>query len=150
MGVRRPTGFTLLELVVVVAIVLVVAAGAMLAWPRVEAAFALETGLHQLASELQVARALAVASAGRVRVVLRVGERRYRRERALEGGYEVDRVGALPSGIAVAAVGSGGDLAFSGRGDGENATVVLADRRGVRRSLVLNQRGRMTIGGAAP
>jgi type II secretion system protein H len=146
----RQQGFTLLELVVVTAIVVVVAAGSALVWPRVETALALEAGLHQLASELRVARALAVASAGRVRVVLRIGDRRYRRERAADGGYETDHVGDLPRGIAVAAVGSGGDLAFNGRGDGENATVVLADRRGVRRSLVLNQRGRLTIGGAEP
>jgi prepilin-type N-terminal cleavage/methylation domain-containing protein len=150
MRVRRLAGFTLLELVVVMAIAAVVAGGAMLVWPRVEGALALEAGLQQLASELRVARALAVASAGRVRVVLRGGERRYRRERAEDGGFEIDRVGDLPRGILVAAVGSGGDLTFSGRGDGENATVVLADRRGVRRSLVLNQRGRMTIAGAAP
>lgn len=140
----------MLELVVVMAIVVVVAAGSALVWPRIEAALALETGLHQLASELRVARALAVASAGRVRIVLRAGDGRYRRERANDGGFETDRRGDLPRGIAVAAVGSGGDLTFSGRGDGENATVVLADRRGVRRTLVLNQRGRMTIGGTAP
>ena len=144
-------GFSILELVVVTAILVVVAGGAALVWGRVEAAVALERGVRQLAGELGVARALAVASAGRVRIALRTGADRYERQRATDDdGFATDHVVALPHGIRVASVGSGGDLTFSARGDGENATVVLADRRGVRRALVLNQRGRVTIEGAAP
>jgi type II secretion system protein H len=140
--------FTLLELLVVLAIVAIVAGGAALVAPRLDAALRLDTALHQLAADLRGARTLAVASASSVRLVLTPGGRAYRRERDDGDGYATERTRWLPRGIAVAAVGSEGTLTFSPYGDAENATVVLADRRGVRRALILNQRGRVSIAGA--
>jgi prepilin-type N-terminal cleavage/methylation domain-containing protein len=138
--------FTVLELLAALAILAVVTGGTLLAWRRVEAALRLEAGLHQLAADLQGARTLAVASAGRVRLVFARGSGRYERQRADDAGrYRADRRRELPRGIVVADVNSGGDLTFSARGHAENATVVLEDPRGRRRSLVLNQRGRVTI-----
>lgn len=139
-------GFSLVELLAVLAIAAALAGGAVLAWPRMEAALQLDASLHQLAADLHAAHTLAIASAGRVRLVLAAGEAAYVRERVDPSGiYRPDVTRAFPPGITVAAVNSGGDLTFTGRGQAENATVVLADRRGARRALTLNQRGRITI-----
>ncbi len=139
-------GFSLIELAATLAIAAVLSGGAVLAWPRLEASLQLDAGLHQLAADLHAANALARASASRVRLVLSPGAPSYVRERVdAMGVYRLDTTRALPPGITVAEVNSGGDLTFTGRGQGENATVVLTDRRGARRALKLNQRGRITI-----
>jgi prepilin-type N-terminal cleavage/methylation domain-containing protein len=141
--------FSLLELVVALALSSVATTAAVLAWPRIESALALDAGLQQVASDLRGAQTLAIASAGRVRLVFRAGAGVYRRERMDDAGtYQADEHRELPRGITVAEVNSGGDLAFSPRGQGENGTLVLTDRRGIRRTLRLNQRGRITILGA--
>ena len=142
---RRP-GFSVLELLVAVAILTLVASGAVLAWAQVEAALQLDAAVHQVSGDLRAVHDLAVASAGSVRLVLQLGGDRYRRERAGDDGiYRLDRERALPTGIVVADVNSGGVLSFSARGQAENSTIVLADRRGVRRAVRLNQRGTITV-----
>jgi type II secretory pathway pseudopilin PulG len=144
---RVRSAFTTLELLLTLAILAITTASAVLVWPRIEGAMRLEASLQQLAADLREARALAVASSRRVRLLLASGAARYVRECADDDGrYQADRTRTLPRGITVAAVNSGGDLVFSARGDAENATVILTDRRGVRRTLVLNQRGRITLG----
>lgn len=142
----RSAAFSLLELLATLAILSVAAGSAILVWPRVDAALQLDAGLHQLATDLQAARSLAIASASRVRLVFQSETDTYRRERADDAGiYRTEARRVLPRGITVADVNSGGDLAFSPRGQAENGTIVLADGRGVRRALRLNQRGRITI-----
>lgn len=144
--VATEAAFSLLELLATLAILSTLAGGAVLVWPRVDAALQLEGGLHQLAADLQAAHGLAVASASRVRLVFQSGTASYRRERADDTGtYRTEATRVLPRGITVAEVNSGGALVFSPRGQAENGTVVLADTRGVRRALRLNQRGRITI-----
>ena len=143
---RPEAAFTLLELLTTVALVSVLTGGAALAWPKIDAALQLEAGLDQVAADLHAARTLASASASRVRLVFRSGASTYRWERADDTGtYSLADSRELPRGIAVADINSGGDLTFSARGQAENGTLVLVDRRGVRRSLRLNQRGRITI-----
>jgi len=138
--------FTLLELLATLAILSVLAAGTLLAWPKIEAALSLETGLHQLAADLHAARTLAIASASRVRLVFVPATSTYRRERKDDTGiYRLDVTHELPRGIKVIETNSAGNLTYSARGQAENGTVVLGDRRGVRRALRLNQRGRITI-----
>jgi prepilin-type N-terminal cleavage/methylation domain-containing protein len=139
-------GFSLLELLVVVAMLVVIATGAVLAWWQVGAGLQLDAGLQQLAADLHAAHDLAIDSAASVRLVFRVGSGGYRRERAGDDGtYRFDADYFLPPGIAVADVNSGGVLAFSARGQAENGSIVLVDGRGVRRTLRLNQRGRITV-----
>jgi Tfp pilus assembly protein FimT len=139
-------GFSVLELLVVIAVLIVIATGAVLAWWQVGAALQLDAGLQQLAADLHAAHDLAIDSASSVRLVFRVGSGGYRRERAGDDGtYRLDGDHFLPEGIVVAEVNSGGVLAFSARGQAENGTLVLVDGRGVRRTMRLNQRGRITI-----
>lgn len=143
---RRNQGFTVLETLATLAIVAVVVGGTVLVWPRIHAALQLEAAVQQVASDLQSARVLAIASAGTVRLVFARGSSGYRRDRADDhGAYHLDVARSLPRGVAVADVNSGWDLTFSARGNAENGTVVLMDTRGVRRSLRINQRGRVTI-----
>ncbi len=139
-------GFTVVELLVVVAILGAIAAAGALAWPRMEAALRLEAGIHQLAADLRDARARAIASAARTRLVFTRGTDGYRVEHAdADDAFRLTAERRLPGGIRVADANSGGDLVFTGRGNAENGTVVLVDRRGLHASLRLNQRGRVTI-----
>ena len=139
-------GFSLLELLVVVAMLVIIATGAVLAWWQVGAGLQLDAGLQQLAADLHAAHDLAIDSAASVRLVFRVGSGGYRRERAGDDGtYRLDADYLLPAGIVVAEVNSGGVLAFSARGQAENGSIVLVDGRGVRRTMRLNQRGRITV-----
>jgi len=138
--------FSLLELLVALGLVSVVLGTAALTWPRVDAAIQLDSGLHQIATDLHAAQTLAIASASRVRLVFTTGTDVYRRERVDDGGtYRQDLTRRLPSGIHVVDVNSGGDLVFTARGQGENGTVTLGDRRGTHRAVRMNQRGRVTI-----
>jgi len=117
-----------------------------LALAQLDAALQLDAAAHEVSAELGAARDLAVASASAVRLVFPVGGDRYRRERAGDDGiYRLDRERALPSGIVIADANSGGVLSFSARGGAENGTIVLGDRRGVRRAVRLNQRGAVTV-----
>lgn len=149
MSVRRSPGspgLTLLELLVTFAVLGIVAGGATMVWPRLTAAFRLEAGVRQLAADLHDTRVLAVAAAARARVVLVPGAARYRLERADDDGtFHLTAERRLPRGVRIADVNSGGDFVFTARGNAENGTVVLADQRGLRASLRLNQRGRVTV-----
>jgi type II secretion system protein H len=143
---HRTSGFTLLELCVVVGVLGVIASMAALVWPRFEAALRLDAAAHQLAADLHDARVVAVASAARARLTFVRGAARYRVERADDdGAWHPSAVRELPRGVRIADINSGGDLVFSARGNAENGTVVLVDGRGVRATLRLNQRGRVTV-----
>ena len=145
-GPRAAAGFTLLELLVALGVASLVGAAALAGWREINAALTLDRAVHQVAADVQSTRVLAIASASRARLVFTSGTGRYRRERTDDGGtFRVQRRIELPRGIAIADVNSGGDLTFSGRGDGENGTVSLVDARGVVRRVRLNQRGRITV-----
>ena len=143
---RNAAGLTVLECLVTLTVLGMVAGGATFVWPRLASAFQLEAALRGLAADLQDTRVLAVAAAARARLVFVRGTARYRLERADDDGtFTLTAERRLPPGVVVADVNSGGDLVFSARGNAENGTVVLADRRGRRATLRLNQRGRVTV-----
>jgi prepilin-type N-terminal cleavage/methylation domain-containing protein len=140
------SGLTLIELVVALAVLAIVAGGAAITWLDVAAALRLEAGIHQLAADLHDARVVAVAAQARTRLAFVRGQTSYRIERADdEGAFDLTLQRPLPEGLRIADVNSGGDLVFSARGNAENGTVVLVDARGLRASLRVNQRGRVTI-----
>jgi prepilin-type N-terminal cleavage/methylation domain-containing protein len=143
---RANHAFSLVELIVAIGVAAVLLASAVLALARVDAAMQLDTGLRQIASDLQSARTTAIASAHRVRIVFTVGSDRYRRERADDGGqYHRDLDRFLPRGIRILTANAGAIVVFSARGDAQNATITLADAHGTSRAIVINQRGRITI-----
>ncbi len=143
---RANQAFSLVELIVTIGVAAVLLASAVLALPRVDAAMQLDTGLRQVAADLQMARTTAIASAHRVRIVFTVGSDRYGRELADDGGqYHRDLDRFLPRGIRVLTANAGAMVVFSARGDAQNATITLADTRGTSRAVVVNQRGRVTI-----
>lgn len=145
---RTAGGFTLVELVATIGVAALVAGGGALAWARLEPVFRLDAATHQLAADLHDARVLAVAAAARTRLVFTRGAPSYRVERADDAGaFRLVALRALPRGVRVADANSGGDLVFTARGNAENGTVVLVDRRGLHASLRMNQRGRVTIDG---
>ncbi len=136
----------MVELLVVMGLAGIVAGGSVLIAPRIDGAIRLETAVHLLAADLRQARTLAVASARRIRLVLREGGVGYVRQASEGSAYLIDQTRLLPVGVAIARVGSGGTLTFSPLGNGENATIVLEHRSGIQRALVINQRGRIRIG----
>ena len=96
---RTSRGFTVLELLVALAVSAVLAGGALLGWRRVEAALTLDRALHQLAADLQTAHVLAIASATRVRLVFAIGTASYVRERLDDdGAFVADAAMTLPRG----------------------------------------------------
>ncbi|MCC6766123.1 MAG: hypothetical protein IT293_15805 [Deltaproteobacteria bacterium] len=144
--VDEACGFTVVELAVVMGALGILAAGAVLGWARLEPVFRLDAATHALAADLHDARVRAVASAARARLVFTRGAASYRVEGADdEGTFHLTALRTLPRGVRIADANSGGDLVFSPRGMAENGTVVLVDRRGLRATLRLNQRGRVTI-----
>ena len=128
----------------------IVLSSAVLAVPRIDAALQLDTGLHQVATDLESARTAAIASAHRVRLVFTVGTDRYGRELADDAGqYHRDLDRFLPRGIRIQSANNGATVVFSARGDAQNATITLTDGGGTSRALVINQRARITIQAAS-
>ena len=136
---RSRSGFTLLELVLVLALLAVMAGVAAPGLAAFQGGLELRSGAMRVASALLRARmgALADGAPWELRVIgpssFEVGPE------GSEPGQEI-----LPGGVVFARVTSGGDVRFQPTGRADNATFTLA-RSGQEREVVVNQRGRISL-----
>jgi prepilin-type N-terminal cleavage/methylation domain-containing protein len=142
-------GFTLLEVLIAVALCLVVAGTALLGYRRTLAGWRLSAAARQVAMDLKIARARAMLTAATQRLRFAVPGRTYQHERQRRSGaYEpVFGPTALPADVEiVACTGAGSGISFRPRGHaGAFGTVVLRNRDGDRRSIVVDIVGRLRV-----
>jgi prepilin-type N-terminal cleavage/methylation domain-containing protein len=152
MLLARRRGFTVLELLFALGMLLVLAA---IAEPRVAASLPgifLEQGSRGLAAELELARLKAVTRNSRVRVVVRLDAASYDVEEDSEGRFVADgATRRLPGGVAFDPALSSRvsqnriSITFQPRGHtADNATIALAAGQ-VRRRVVVSPAGRVRI-----
>jgi Tfp pilus assembly protein FimT len=132
---------TLAELIVLVALITVLGGAAAPNLASLLGSIRLPLAAHQLAADLTAARATAVLRNTGARVTFT--DHAY----AVEYDLGTPRaVGArLPAGVRVARLPVSGEIRFYPSGRADNATVVLAGARDARRSVVVNQRGRVGV-----
>jgi prepilin-type N-terminal cleavage/methylation domain-containing protein len=151
MTTRRP-GFTLLELIVALAVLSLLLAAAL---PRISAtlpSLAVDRAAWQLVSELELARVKAINRNARTRTILELEPGRYRVEAESEGRFESEGgLRALPGGVGFDPAGStrvsGGriSITFQPRGHTtDNATIALRAGAAQRR-VVVSGAGRVRV-----
>ena len=138
---RDVLGLTFAELLVSLAVAAILFG---VATPRIAmmlGAIRLPLGTRQLASDLNMARTTAVLrnTRGRMTFSGNAYTTRY------DAGEPREVRGALPAGVRIARVPRSGAVRFFPTGRADNATVVVAGANGRRRSVVINQRGRVVI-----
>jgi general secretion pathway protein H len=138
---RRRAGLTLLEALATVALASALAGMATAALVALVRGARLAGAARAVATELRLARGLALSGRGPVEV----------RFDAARGAWEVrDGAGAvvggraLPAGVTIASLPLRGGVVFRALGTAENGTVTLAAGPRLRR-IVVNQRGRVRI-----
>ena len=137
----RRRGLTLTELLVGLAIVAVLAG---VTAPRAAVllgSFRLTLGAHQLAADLNRARANALFRNTRARV--RFATTRYTAR--YDDGEPAEVEGTLPHGVRIERVPESGVVRFFPTGHADNGSIVLTTSVGSRRSVVVNQRGRIVV-----
>jgi len=145
---RTPAGFTLLELLIAIAL-----AGALsgLALPdlrRTLADWRLSAAARQVVMDLKLARAHAIAGGATQRVRFALGAASYQRERRQGAAYRAAAPPTrLPDGVIVADCSAAGDaIGFRPRGLAASfGTVVLRDDRGSERRVIVDIAGRMRV-----
>lgn len=141
-------GATLLEVVVVVALVAILGATAVLNRAALRDALALREGAAQVAGDLRAARLRALGAGRAQRLVFVAGEGSYRAQEETADGYlDVGGERALPAGVAVVGCnGDDGSIAFRPRGHAASfGTVTVRNRAGVVRRIVVNIAGRVRV-----
>lgn len=140
-GRRSRLALTMAELVLVLAMTTVIAGTAL---PRVSlllASIRLPLGARQLAADLALARATAVLRNTSVRVTFSADAYTVR----YDLGAPREVFGRLPAGVHVESLPVSQTIRFYPTGRADNGTVVLAGSSGARRSVVVNQRGRVVV-----
>jgi Tfp pilus assembly protein FimT len=132
---------TVVELLVGLAFGAILAGAGVLNAARFLATIRLPLGARQLASDMSLARATAVLRNTRARVTF--ADDRYSVHFDL--GEPREMHATLQPGIHVASAPRSGSIRFFPTGRADNGTVVLATDWGGRRSVVVNQRGRIAI-----
>ena len=142
-------GFTLLELLIVIALTAVLAGAALLRGPRLIAGWRLAAGARQIIMDLKLARARAILTSATHRVHFFAADATYRHERQRPSGtYDpIAPATGLPTSIAIAgctAAGSG--ISFRPRGNaGAFGTVTLRNAYGEQRAVVVDIVGRVRV-----
>lgn len=145
----RSHGFTLLELLVAVALAGVLGAVAVPEARRQLERWRLSAAARQVVMDLKVARARAIAGGAAQRVHFAVPGGSYQHERQRPGGAyaPIGPVTALPDGVRVVDCTAAGDgIGFRPRGHAISfGTVTLRDAVGDERLVVVDIAGRMRV-----
>jgi general secretion pathway protein H len=137
----RLHGFSLLELVVCLALVATIAGAGAIRLPDALAGLRLSGAAQRLSAALRQARGRALERGGPVEVQLDAGGGLWELRDSL--GVTVARE-ALPAGVAFASLPASRRVRFSALGTSDNATIELAAGKAMRR-IVVNQRGRVRV-----
>ena len=158
-AIRNVKGFTLLELLVSLAILGILVGLASLQVAPWRSRTRLDSGARQIVTDLQLVRMKAVAQNRRFRVIFRPRTRDYLVERDEGGvwqrhllhghgaGPAAGTLTVLPPTVDITAVNSGGDIVFVPRGhvDGGITVTLGAAPGGATRRVVVNLAGRVRI-----
>jgi Tfp pilus assembly protein FimT len=132
---------TLAELLLALVLASILMTAGALQVSRFLASIRLPLAARRLAADLHVARATAVSRNTRAHVTFAGG-----RYSILYGSGEPREVhAALDEMVRIVAVPRAGILRFFSTGYADNGTIVLATASGSRRSVVVNQRGRIIV-----
>ena len=156
---RNARGFTLLELLLVIVLLGILAGLASLQIAPLLSRTRLDGGARQVATDLQAVRMKAIAQNRAFRVTFRPDTRDYVVDRDEDGAWQrqaldahgtgaaADALIALPPGVSITAVNSGGDVVFVPRGYVDaGITITLGTAAGVeRKRVVVNLAGRVRI-----
>jgi type II secretory pathway pseudopilin PulG len=134
-------GITLAELLLGLGLISVLTTMGAIQVPRLLAALRVPLAARQLATDLHVARGTAIARNARAWITFTTSGYRVRYER----GDPRETLAALPDTVHIVAVPRSGTLRFWPTGTVDNGTIVLAAGAGGQRSVVVNQRGRVSI-----
>jgi prepilin-type N-terminal cleavage/methylation domain-containing protein len=156
---KQQFGLTLLELIVALSVLTLLGGIAFLQLKPLLAQVRLKSGARQIATDLQVVRARAIAQNCRFRVTFRPSTRDYVVDkedgaswvRLVLHGHTSDNAAEallpLPAGVTITAVNSGGDVIFVPRGHVDGGititlgSVIISDTK----KVVVNLAGRVRI-----
>ncbi|MBI3247250.1 MAG: GspH/FimT family pseudopilin [Deltaproteobacteria bacterium] len=157
--VQRQRGFTLIELLVVLGVLSLLGGIAFVQLPPILAQARLNSGVRQVAVDLQAVRARAISQNRRFRVTFRTSTHDYIVE--MEDGSswtrlvlhshtseEVDEaLITLPPGVTINSVNSGGKITFVPRGHVDGGMTVTLGSGAISdtRKIVVNLAGRVRI-----
>ncbi len=142
-------GFSLLELLVVLALITALSGVALLQGPRLLGGWRLAAAARQIVMELKFARARAILTSATHRVHFFTADSTYRQERQRASGtYDAIAAAApLPTSVAIAAcTAAGSGISFRPRGNaGAFGTVTLRNAYGQQRAVIVDIVGRIRV-----